>query len=70
MVTSWILNSIDPGISDAFLYVNSSHQLWEELNERFGQSNGPLLYQIEKEISSLSQDNESIDVYYTKLKKL
>lgn len=57
-------------LSDAFLYVDSSHQLWEELNERFGQSNGSLLFQIEKEISSINQGNDFVAVYYTKLKKL
>lgn len=59
-----------PGLSDAFLYVNSSQQLWEELTERFGQSNGPLLFQLEKDISDLNQGNDSVVVYYTKLKKL
>lgn len=51
MVVSWLLNSMVNDLAEAFLYVNSAMQLWEELTDRFGQSNGPLLYQIEKEIS-------------------
>jgi len=70
MVVSWLLNSMMPELSEAFLYVNYSQELWDELMERFGESNGPLLYQLEKEISDLYQGNDSVAVYYTKLKKL
>jgi len=38
--------------------------------ERFGQNNGPLLYQIQREISELCQGNDNVAVYYTKLKRL
>ena len=70
MVVSWLLNSIVPELSEAFLYAGSAKELWSELAERFGQSNGPLLYQIQKEIAELHQGNDSIAVYYTKLKRL
>ena len=70
MVVSWLLNSIIPELADAFLYASSAYELWNELTERFGQSNGPLLYQIQKEIDDLYQSNDSMAVYYTKLKKL
>ena len=70
MVVSWLLNSISPDLADAFLFANSTKELWNELSERFGQSNGPLLYQLQKEISYLYQGNDSVAVYFTKLKKL
>ena len=38
------------------LYADSAKELWSELTERFGDSNGPLLYQLEKEISELYQE--------------
>ena len=70
MVVSWLLNSMVPDLSEAFLYVNTAHELWDELTERFGESNGPLLYQLEKEISDLYQGSDIVAVYYTKLKRL
>uniref|UniRef100_A0A7C8Z8R5 Uncharacterized protein n=1 Tax=Opuntia streptacantha TaxID=393608 RepID=A0A7C8Z8R5_OPUST len=70
MVVSWLLNSIVPELADAFLYANSARELRDELIERFGQSNAPLLYQIQKEIEDLYQGNDNVAVYYTKLKKL
>ncbi|KAK4391455.1 hypothetical protein Sango_1923300 [Sesamum angolense] len=46
MVTSWIWNSISKDIVEAFMYTSSSHELWLELQWRYGKSNGPMLYQI------------------------
>jgi len=59
-----------PELSEAFLYVNSAQELWHELTKKFGESNGPLLYHLEKEITNLYQGSDSVAVYYTKLKRL
>lgn len=56
-------------IVEAFLYVNTAKELWDELEERFGECNGPLLYQIQREISTVTQGNLTVAQYYTKLKK-
>ncbi|KAL0325488.1 UNVERIFIED_CONTAM: hypothetical protein Sradi_5118100 [Sesamum radiatum] len=63
MVTSWLLNSISKDIVDAFLYTASAHDLWTELEQRFGECNGPLLYQIQREIASISQGNEGAAMF-------
>ncbi|KAL2228986.1 UNVERIFIED_CONTAM: hypothetical protein Sindi_1878300, partial [Sesamum indicum] len=70
MVVSWILNSISKGNAEAFLYAKSTRDLWMELKMRFGESNEPLLYQIQRDISSISQRNMSVVEYFTKLKRL
>lgn len=70
MVTSWILNSISKQIVEAFLYTTTARELWLELEARFGECNGPLIYQLQREISSISQGEMSIMAYYTKLKRL
>ncbi|KAL2230673.1 uncharacterized protein LOC110013306 [Sesamum indicum] len=70
MVVSWILNSISKGIAEAFLYGRSARDLWVEHVMRFGESHGPLLYQIQRDISSMSQRNMSMAEYFTKLKRL
>lgn len=69
MVISWLLNSMTTELSNVFLYASSAKELWDELCERFGQSNGPLLFQVQKEIADLVQGNDNLTVYYTKLKK-
>ncbi|PWA74191.1 hypothetical protein CTI12_AA255210 [Artemisia annua] len=69
MVTCWILNSMVTEFSDAFLYSQSACELWREIRERYGQSNGPLVYQLERELSKITQGNLSIASYFNKLKK-
>ncbi|KAJ8765494.1 hypothetical protein K2173_014616 [Erythroxylum novogranatense] len=46
MVRSWILNLVSKEIVEAFIYTNSAQELWSDLVERFGESNGPLLYSL------------------------
>ncbi|KAL0416140.1 UNVERIFIED_CONTAM: hypothetical protein Slati_3445900 [Sesamum latifolium] len=45
---------------------------WERVDcmSRFGGNNGPMLYEIQRKIASLTQGDMSISGYYTKLKKL
>ncbi|XP_056695256.1 uncharacterized protein [Spinacia oleracea] len=70
MVVSWILSSMNHDLADDFGYIDNAADLWLELAERFGQSNGPLIYQLKKEIENLTQENMTIVSYYSKLKKL
>lgn len=58
MVRSWILNSIAKDIVEAFLYVNTTKDFWDKLK-----------YQIQREISTVTQGNLTVAQYYTKLKK-
>lgn len=52
------------------MYSKSAQELWSELTERIGESNGHLLFQLEKGIGDLRQGEDSVAVYCTKLKKL
>ena len=70
MVRCWILNSISSEIAESFMYVQSAQELWEELAERFGEANGPLIYQMHRDLTLLSQENESPSLYFSKLKKI
>ncbi|XP_075096450.1 uncharacterized protein LOC142174537 [Nicotiana tabacum] len=70
MVTPWILNLLSKEIADSVEYANDDVELWKELEDRYEQTNGARLYQIQKEINDLSQGTLDITTYYTKLKKL
>ncbi|XP_019232969.1 PREDICTED: uncharacterized protein LOC109213609 [Nicotiana attenuata] len=70
MVTSWILNSLSKEIADSVEYASDVVELWKELEDRYEQTNGARLYQIQKEINNLSQGALDIASYYTKMKKL
>ncbi|XP_057529777.1 uncharacterized protein LOC130808316 [Amaranthus tricolor] len=70
MVISWLLHSCKENISSSVLYCNSAADIWKELKNRFSQSNGPKILQIDKELNSFEQGNLSIAEYFTKLKSL
>lgn len=40
MVISWLLHAVEKRISDNILFSNSSTQIWVDLEQRFGQSDG------------------------------
>ncbi|KAL2253442.1 UNVERIFIED_CONTAM: hypothetical protein Sindi_0138900 [Sesamum indicum] len=70
MVFSWIMNSISKDIAKAFSYAKSARSLWLQLEARFGQTNGPMIYNLQREIASISQGNIDIVSYFTKITML
>ncbi|KAB5519408.1 hypothetical protein DKX38_023727 [Salix brachista] len=70
MVLSWILNSVQPEIADSVIYSTTAHEIWEDLKERFSQSNAPRIFQLHREITSLTQGHMSVACYFTKIKGL
>nr|GEU66505.1 putative reverse transcriptase, RNA-dependent DNA polymerase [Tanacetum cinerariifolium] len=42
----------------------------KELEERYGQINGPLIYHVERELSKVSQGNSNMAAHFNKLKKV
>jgi len=70
MVISWILHAVEKRISNNILFSNSSKQIWLDLEQRFGQSNGTKFFQVKKDLYSISQGNRDIAAYFTKIKRL
>ncbi|KAK4415035.1 hypothetical protein Salat_2610600 [Sesamum alatum] len=70
MVQSWILNVISKEMVRAFMYTKMARELLVRLEERFKESNGRLVYQIQREIASISEGSQYVVVYFTKLKML
>lgn len=70
MVISWILNSLTPDIADNVIFSTTTQEVWEDLKRRFSQSNAPCIFQLERDIACLAQDQMTVAAYYTALKKL
>ncbi|XP_074314637.1 uncharacterized protein LOC141649864 [Silene latifolia] len=67
-IMQWIQFSLSEDIAKSFSYVTSSKQFWEELNERFNQSNALFLYQLRKEVAEIKQGDLSLAEYYAMLR--
>ncbi|KAL0373611.1 UNVERIFIED_CONTAM: hypothetical protein Sradi_3276800 [Sesamum radiatum] len=70
IVFSWIMNSISKDLVKAFSYAKSATSLWIQLEARFGQANRPMIYNIQREIASISQENIDVVSYFTKITML
>ncbi|XP_059434757.1 uncharacterized protein LOC132167750 [Corylus avellana] len=70
MVLSWLLNSVSKEIATSIIYIDDASEMWNDLHDRFSQHNGPRIFQLQKAISSLSQENSSVSSYFTALKGL
>lgn len=51
------------------MYVPSAKELWSELAERFGEAQGRMIYQRNRDLVLLSQGNDSVSIYYSRMKK-
>ncbi|GJV28575.1 retrovirus-related pol polyprotein from transposon TNT 1-94 [Tanacetum coccineum] len=60
---------VKPDVGDVELQRWIRCDYMKEISERYGQSNGPLVYQLERELSKISQGNLTIASYFNKLKK-
>jgi hypothetical protein len=70
MVHSWIVNALSPEISNSVIYYSTAHEVWEDLGERFSQSNAPRIFEIQRDIAYLKQEQLFVSSYYTRLKGL
>ncbi|XP_070665992.1 uncharacterized protein [Malus domestica] len=70
MVLAWILNSVHEDIANIVSYYTSAADVWVDLHDRFSQGNDSRVYQIKRKIVEHRQEQQSISVYYMKLKAL
>lgn len=52
------------------LYISTGYEIWNDLRDRFQQSNAPRIFQIKKLLTGLHQGSMDINMYYTKMRTL
>ncbi|KAK0596576.1 hypothetical protein LWI29_016954 [Acer saccharum] len=70
MVMSWILHAVSKEIADSIMYIDNGVDVWNDLHDRFHQSNGPRIFQIKQQLNGLSQGSNDVSGYFNKLKTL
>ncbi|XP_070014812.1 uncharacterized protein [Nicotiana sylvestris] len=70
MVLSWIMNNVRAEFLGGIVDASDAHLVWEDLRERFDKVNRVWIFQLHREIATLSQGTSSISVYFSKLKEL
>nr|XP_023894291.1 uncharacterized protein LOC112006230 [Quercus suber] len=69
-ILSWLTNFLSVGLKASVMYINNANNLWFHLKDRLSQGNTPRLFELEKEISHLSQGSLLVSSYFTKFKTL
>ena len=67
-VLACLFNSISKDLQPSIVYFKIARDVWLDLQYRYGQGNGHRIFELRKEISSLTQEDPTINAYYTKFK--
>lgn len=70
LVLSWLFNVMEPEIAKTLLYIDSTVVTWSDLQDHYKIANKPQIFQMEHEISVMNQGDDSVCVYFQKLKSL
>ena len=70
MVGTWLTNSVSPKLQSSIIYEDIALEIWNDLRNRFAQTNGPRVFNLQKEISELHQGEVTITDFFTQLKAL
>ncbi|GAV87503.1 UBN2_3 domain-containing protein, partial [Cephalotus follicularis] len=65
---SWLIHSITQTIANSVMWIQNAYEVWVNLSNRFSGKNTPRIFEIHRNIANLTQDTDSISMYYTKLK--
>ena len=60
MVLSWLTNSLSMELKASVMYINTAKDLWIDLKDKLSQGNTSRLFELQKEISHLSQGSPSV----------
>ena len=70
MVISWMINFMHIDVFSSIMYCQNAREMWLELQKLFSQGSGPKIYNLQKEISNISQNQMTVTEYFTRFKKL
>ena len=69
-ILSWLVNSLSKDLATSVMYIHTARDLWIDMRDRFSQPNVPRFFEVQKEISKLSQGLLTVSSYFTKFKIL
>ncbi|XP_058111131.1 uncharacterized protein LOC131254143 [Magnolia sinica] len=71
IVMSWLWNSMADNVRSGLLFLKTVKEIWDTVHELYSDAhNMSRIFQLEKEIASLQQNDKSLTEYYAKLRSL
>ena len=70
LILSWLLNSLSQSIAQSVIYLDNAVDVWNDLKERFSQSDLLRIAELQEEVYALKQGSQSVTDYFTMLKSV
>ncbi|KAJ0034730.1 hypothetical protein Pint_25880 [Pistacia integerrima] len=70
MVLSWLIHSLSSSITSSILWIDKAYDVWDDLQEWFSQVDIFRISDLQEEIYSFKQGDQSVTNYFTELKIL
>ncbi|GAU45069.1 hypothetical protein TSUD_243350 [Trifolium subterraneum] len=70
LVHSWILNSVSESIAQSLIFMENAIDVWNDLRERFSQSDLVRISELQQEIYAMKQESRTVTEFYSDLKLL
>ncbi|XP_057538250.1 uncharacterized protein LOC130815786 [Amaranthus tricolor] len=71
VVMGWIIAVLEDSIANSILSYKTSKDIWDEINERYGQSSNAQMFSLQEELNALTQTTDlSISDFFIKIKNL
>lgn len=68
---SWLLNSMESSVADGFLFLDSTHEIWESIVEIYGgRENLARVYQLHNDIAKVVKGDKVFYYYLYSLKSM
>ncbi|XP_062081010.1 uncharacterized protein LOC133785811 [Humulus lupulus] len=67
MIMSWIIHLVSPDIKSSIMFLDSAAAMWEQLNNRFNQGNGPRIFELRQTLIRLHQGDDFVLQFLTGL---
>lgn len=61
VVLSWLMNSVAKGLLGGIMYASNAQAVWDDLYERFNKVDRSRVFNVHKEIATLTQGIEDFD---------
>ena len=65
MVGTWLTNSVSSKLQASIIYEGTALEIWNDLKNRFAQTNGSRVFNLQNEIAKLHQGEMSITDFFT-----
>lgn len=70
MIKAWITNSLSRDIAISVICLLTARDVWKDISDKFGQSNGSKYIHLQRDIASTTQGSSDIAENYTDMRSL